>query len=234
MHNGYELDRAFGIHDKVNQGNILLKYIFGMAEKYKWNKLVYFNPRVEYDKNAFHNNAPFMYGYWMNEQYFKSIEEEIRKVFKFKGIDDKNKEIADSMLNECSVSIHIRRGDYLKLPNWNVCGTKYILNAIRIIYSKVKNPKFYVFSDEPEWCKVFFEEMHIPHMVISHNTGIDSYKDMYLMHCCKHNIICNSTFSWWGAWLNSNVNKIVVAPKKWWRNCELNPSLDSWILSDID
>lgn len=162
----------------------------------------------------------FLIGYWQSEQYFKPIEKLIRQEFLFKyPLDQVNKKIADKISSVNSVSLHVRRGDYVNTPQFSnsnngLCSLEYYQNGIALISQKVVNPVFFVFSDDIEWVKaniVMPEHLEI----ISGNAGKQSFIDMQLMSLCRHNIIANSSFSWWGAWLNCNSDKIVVAPKQW-------------------
>ena len=152
-------------------------------------------------------------------KYFEGIENDIKKDFRFKNqLDNKNLEILNEIENSNSISIHIRRGDYMSPENYNMYGCiatpTYYKKAIKVIEEKVENPTFFVFSNDMDWVK---KNIQINSRVfyIDINSGNGSYKDMQLMSNCKHNIIANSSFSWWGAWLNENKNKIVIAPKKW-------------------
>ena len=116
-----------------------------------------------------------------------------------------------------SISIHVRRGDYLSNADiYYICDETYYLNSIKNICKKVNNPTLYIFSDEPNWfgnhVKTDYKTVYV-----SHNKGSNSYEDIYLMSLCQHHIIANSSFSWWGAWLNPNPNKIVIAPKRWFK-----------------
>jgi len=132
-------------------------------------------------------------------------------------------------LDENSVSIHIRRGDYLKPPVLEYHGVlpiSYYYNAIEIIRNKYKDITFYFFSDDEEFVKNNFTKIE-PKIYIYDNNGENSWKDMYLMKSCKHHIIANSSFSWWGAWL-SDRDGITCAPKYWF-----NPKIAKFEISDF-
>lgn len=157
----------------------------------------------------------YYHGYWCNERYFCDIKDKVFESFKFPKLDKKNSGIADKIMNTDSVSIHVRRGDYLKVQNsmfQGICTKQYYEKAIEVIHGKIEKPVFYVFSDDIYWCKEKFT--HDNFEFIDWNKGLNSFRDMQLMSLCKNNIIANSTFSWWGAWLNSNPKKIVCAPIK--------------------
>jgi hypothetical protein len=123
--------------------------------------------------------------------------------------------------NEESVSIHVRRGDYISIPKNNelyeTCSESYYSEAMNLVKAKFPNAVFYVFSDEPEWFRKNVK-VNVPLVYVTHNVGEKSYEDLILMSQCKHNIIANSSFSWWGAWLNDNKNKVVIAPQKWFKD----------------
>jgi len=159
----------------------------------------------------------YMTGTWMSEKYFKDIEDIIRKAFTFRSPQTgKNKEFAKTILNTESVSVHIRRGDYVTDPKisgmYIIPSLDYYMECAKYIASRVKSPHFFVFSDDARWVK---ENLRLPFQstYVDHNTGLASYEDMRLMSQCKHNIIANSSFSWWGAWLNTNPDRIVCAPE---------------------
>jgi len=165
----------------------------------------------------------YFLGFWQNPAYFIGYEDKIRDLFSPK---DKNvicskesTEIINSQYE--TVSIHFRRGDYLTSGFIEPVEKDFYINAIEIIKQKVKNPFFYIFTNDPEW---FENEMKIdiPHKLITGNVDKNAYIDILLMSKCKHNIIANSTFSWWGAWLNENPDKCVIAPKKWYADEKRN------------
>ncbi len=167
----------------------------------------------------------YLDGYWQSEKYFIDIARIIHKEFSVKNPQTgKNKEIADKILSCHSVSIHIRRGSYV-LPPYNsfhgTCSIEYYHRCINHLVQKVKNPHFFIFSDDPEWVS---ENLHINHPVtyINHNGVAGDYEDLRLMTQCNHHIIANSTFSWWGAWLSKNNNKIILTPNPWFRNSQLD------------
>jgi hypothetical protein len=157
----------------------------------------------------------YLRGYWQSWKYFQTIEPLIRKQFTINNryLSDKVKAFADRIQLSESVCIHIRRTDYTKQQHAHigVLPLSYYCNAIRYIVDKKKEPVFYVFSDEPEWC-IKNLKMDKKNHVVQGNTTIE---DLYLMIRCKHHIIANSTYSWWGAWLNTNPDKIVITPDIW-------------------
>lgn len=174
-----------------------------------------------FDLNASIQKLPVYFsGFWQTEQYFESIAETIRKDFQFNvAMDSQTEVIAREIVNCNSVSIHFRRGDYLTSivtrEIHGICSLDYYLSAKQVIDEKVNPDKYFIFSDDIEWVKQNFQAPLDKSVFVNHNTGINSWQDMYLMSLCKHNIVANSSFSWWGAWLNANQNKQVVAPEPW-------------------
>ena len=154
-------------------------------------------------------------GYWQSEKYFTDIKDTVRKHFRFRTdlLNERTKECASHLCETASVSIHIRRGDYLNESGWDKSETDFYQQAQSYILKQEEHPVFYVFSDDMEWCRTRFKGEN--YRLVDWNTGNDSWQDMYLMSQCKHNIIANSSFSWWGAWLNNNPQKIVIAPEQW-------------------
>lgn len=166
----------------------------------------------------------YLDGFWQSELYFKFYEEEIRSDLEFNAeIKNKNKDLANKINSLNSVSLHVRRGDYVSLASANqfhgLCSLDYYNEAVKTIADKAGAIELFVFSDDQTWCKQNLKFNFPIHFVETN----DAYSDMYLMTQCKHNIIANSSFSWWGAWLNANENKVVVAPKKWFNE----PSIDT-------
>lgn len=175
-----------------------------------------------FDKQIF--NCPgYLYyeGYFQNEKYFKHLREALLKSFSLKApyneLDENNQKVLNEILKTNSVSLHVRRGDYATLNYVNkihgLCSLDYYKKAIEHMAKKVKNPHFFLFSDDIEWV-IKNLKLNYPFTVVDFNQE-KGWLDMHLMKNCKHNIIANSSFSWWGAWLNENPEKIVIAPKKW-------------------
>ncbi|MEI9933483.1 MAG: alpha-1,2-fucosyltransferase [Ferruginibacter sp.] len=216
-HNGYELEKVFGLHpdyastsEKITAKAIskfFLKPFNHPYDEKKWG-YGYYNERVA--------NLHFGYlkGYWQTEKYFKAIEEKIKKQFIFPSLtDEENITTLKKITATNSVSIHIRRGDYLHSNRDWAMNIDYYKNAIQLINQKIQDPYFFIFSDDMNWVK---ENIILENVVfVDWNKKENSFIDMQLMSACKHNIIANSSFSWWGAWLNANPNKIVIAPDNW-------------------
>lgn len=157
----------------------------------------------------------FMVGYFQNERFFKKYAADIRNLFAFQGdLPIETEKLKTEIESQNAVSIHIRRTDYVSSGYYYVLSVGYYKRAMKYIARNVDNPHFYIFSDDIDWVENNMD-FNYPHTFVKINKGRDSYLDMYLMSLCKHNIIANSTFSWWGAWLNKNPDKIVIAPDVW-------------------
>lgn len=236
-HNGFELEDVFGIvgpYNKnrcefsVNSNSIFIRMVQKMlrarisydTEYYEHKELSFINSRI--------NTNAFLIGFWQDVRYIKPIEDKLKKKFKFREVDSKNKKFLEKISSRNTVSIHVRRGDYLLSDLLSsICNTDYYRRAIEVINKYVDNPLYIFFSDDPNWCKNEFSDLDA--VFVDWNIGEDSYIDMYLMSKCNHNIIANSTFSWWGAFLNNNPNKIVICPEKWNLKHNLNQlAFDGW------
>jgi hypothetical protein len=160
----------------------------------------------------------YMMGYWQSERYFLEQQKSIREDFRFRqAFAGFNAALAAEMSSSPSVSVHLRRGDYLSDQIMDVCSLDYYRAAAKYIEESIGRPTYYVFSDDTDWVRSHVD--FLPGATfIDHNKGLDSHKDMQLMSRCKHHIIANSSFSWWGAWLNPSPHKIVVAPSTWFRH----------------
>jgi hypothetical protein len=169
------------------------------------------------------NNCVYLDGYWQNYSYIKVIEKYLKEDFIFiQKTSKRNNDFIDTNINVNTVSLHIRRGDYISDESVNkligTCSLSYYKKAVAYILKKINKPKFIIFSDDINWCKRNLVIENAKY--IDWNKGNNSWQDMYLMSKCKHNIIANSSFSWWGAWLNNNPQKIVIAPKRWFKDKE--------------
>ncbi len=178
----------------------------------------------------------YLDGYWQSEKYFKDIEHIIRSEFTFRPEQDlQSRDIAAMIAETNSVSIHVRRGDYVSNPLTNrvhgVCGLDYYAACVRFMADRVGKPHFFVFSDEPEWAAENLRFAY-PMTFVTHNRDGREYEDLRLMSLCRHHIIANSSFSWWGAWLNARAGKIVLAPQRWFNEPDRDTSdlvPDGWI-----
>lgn len=169
----------------------------------------------------------FLIGNFQSESYFKNITQELRKDFTFlPALDKDNQEWMAKIKQKNSVSIHIRRGDYLSIAKnaqkFTSLSLEYYKNAISVIAAQISNPEFFVFSDDVQWVQQNLKLDFPTFFVTNNHTPTTAYLDMQLMSACKHHIIANSTFSWWGAWLNPNSDKIVITPKQWFTDTSIN------------
>jgi len=160
-------------------------------------------------------------GYWQSEKYFKDIEQAIRQDFTFRGTpDSENQELARMIANTNSVSLHVRRGDYVSNPRfirlYCACPLEYYRTAAAEVANRVNDPHLFVFSDDMDWARAKLRLEH-PTTFVAHNGAHKDYEDLRLMSLCRHHIIANSSFSWWGAWLCTHPEKIVMAPKRWFK-----------------
>ena len=202
--------------------NFFKRQIEFFLKNFKNPKKIIYEKNNSFDSSIFEiNDDTYLSGYWQSEKYFFEIRESIIEEFSFKK--QLNNEIllfSKEILNTESVSVHFRGRDYLKKSNHNVCNKDYYQKCFDYINDNIHNPHYFIFSDDMEWAKNF---IHIDgsHTYVDVNKWNESsIEDMRLMSLCKHNIIANSSFSWWAAWLNSFKEKRVLSPKKWFNNSE--------------
>lgn len=248
LHQGFELGKVFNCEIKIAEPKDM-KLVLG------WNCpsicqrilarsfMAFFRPKnLIYEPHPSYwsgikyvpDNA-YLVGYWQSENYFSNSSEQIRKDFSFREpLKDGNLSLQVQIAESNSVSLHIRRGDYVTNSKaaavHGLCTIEYYYSAIQFISSRIENPVFYIFSDDIRWVKENLKISFLHHF-IDGNYKEKSNIDMRLMSQCKHHIIANSSFSWWGAWLGENKNKIVVAPARWFLN---NPDIhgllpSSWV-----
>ena len=172
-------------------------------------------------------------GYWQDERYFKAIRPRIMAAFKFPDFTDRrNLETEKRLKASEAVSIHIRRGDYLDdVLFQGTCDIAYYQRAIARL-CQLKTPVFCIFSNDMAWCKVHIEPLlHGKEILyVDWNRGKESYRDLQLMTLCRHHIIANSSFSWWGAWLSKADDGITIAPQHWYaHDAKPSPAAERWI-----
>ncbi len=160
-------------------------------------------------------------GFWQSYKYLEGIEDSIRSDFTLKhGLSERGEKIVDTMHNVHAISVHIRRGDYVSDAKTNTyhgtCSPAYYKEAINFFNKKITSPVFFVFSDDITWVKSNMDFLGNEVVYVSQE-NIPDYEELILMSKCKHHIIANSTFSWWGAWLNPYKDKMVVAPRQWYK-----------------
>lgn len=243
LHNGLELERIFPISLNQAKRNPLL------ARKLTLSRFLnHYFPFIcgdcqyeyldfRYVDSIYNQRRKKRYyaGYWHNYQYIKPFRAEIMKAFTFKiPVDQKNQKLIDSISQQNSVGIHIRRGDYLKETQYQgICTLEYYKKAIDLVHGAFKAPVYYLFSNDINWCKENISPLIKDSEVvyIDWNTGKNSYRDMQLMTYCKGLIIANSSFSWWGAFLNQRQDNCIIAPKRW-KNAkyDLKIQMPEWTL----
>jgi hypothetical protein len=242
-HNGRELDKVFNLD--LAKDAAPLNIISQMADV-KWcikNRILwklrgrkhvcYVSERqLTYENYKSLPENIYLEGYWQEEHYFYEVSDLVRTAFTFsKPGDMANKAMLEKITNSESVAIHVRHGDYIKSPNtFPMCSVDYYLKAKKIIYEKINNPIFYIFSDDINWCKKNVNGGGKT-IFVCINSGKESYKDMMLMLNCKHQIIANSTFSWWSAWLNPYPQKLVIYPVSVYKTMASMPF--SWIMLQV-
>ena len=205
-----------------------------------YKRSTYIEPHYHYDENFF-STSPNVYlqGFWMSWRYFNKYEAAIRKDFTFRqNVVEHLQSFASKLRNENSVSLHIRRTDLTSAHVLKLKGllpASYYEKGIRLLQSKFPDAVFYVFSDDINWVRENIHAQNAPLHFIDKAVASSAFDDFYLLSQCRHNIIANSTFSWWAAYLNSNPGKIVIAPKKWY----IHPSVNckdvfpaEWIVMD--
>jgi len=225
LFNGFELEKVFDIYSKVSFLNKGLSFkSINFKEILNKIDITFYNfkePHFHYTSNILDiPKHSFLDGYWQSELYFKNYSKEIKKIFNFSNqLDKQNHLIANDISKNNSISIHIRRGDFLlkRNNNHNIDLKDYYLKAIDKSSKCFKNPKYFIFTDDPLWVTENFI-LDYSYIIVDVNYGTKSFFDMYLMSLCKSNIIANSSFSWWSAWLNNNEDKIVYAPKDWFND----------------
>jgi hypothetical protein len=181
--------------------------------------------RRQFDSNIYKvKDKVYLVGYWQTEKYFSCIESSLRKEIRLKEpISGQNAHMAEQIRDVNSISLHVRRGDYVSNPRYRrkfgVCSLSYYQLAIEMIARKSSNPHLFVFSDDIEWARENLETSYLI-TYVDHNSKRDAHQDLHLMSLCKHHITANSTFSWWGAWLCENPDKIVVTPERWFKQSD--------------
>lgn len=182
-------------------------------------------------------DGQYVEGYFQSEKYFSSIRNVLLETFIIKHDTSKYLKLIEKKISKskATCSIHVRRGDFINTKNKNIhgnCTLDYYFSAISYIEKRIDDVSYFIFSDDIDWVK--------SNLKLEKTIYIDNFKDriphedIYLMSLCDHNIIANSSFSWWGAWLNKNINKIVIAPKKWFvdenlQNTSTDIFCESWI-----
>ncbi len=235
LHQGFELQRIFncaaGIANEADMRDILgwqssshIRRLLLRKEMVSFRrKELVVEPQFNYWPGIKHvPNDCYLVGYWQSEKYFSESASQIRADFTFRqSLEDQNEKLTQQIISVNAVSLHVRRGDYATNPQTTathgLCTLDYYRHSIQYVAERVQQPNFFIFSDDIAWVR---DNLNFPHQsqYVDCNQGKESYNDMRLMSMCNHHIIANSSFSWWGAWLNPKRDKIVVAPKNWFAN----------------
>lgn len=213
---GHRIVLSESIDSESIYGRFELQRTFNLTRAHFYNKRdisykeTYKEERFHYDARFFKKVHDYMNfeGYFQSEKYFAHCKNVVQQEFTFHHhIQEEAKKFLEPVMHKTKVSLHVRRGDYVHQPNYHpLCGIDYYKEAINNFSD---DEQFVIISDDIEWCK---ENLPVKNAIY---TNFEPGTDMCIMSMCDHNIIANSTFSWWGAWLNLNVNKKVIAPKIW-------------------
>lgn len=218
----------------------LSRFVFRARERLKphFRRVVFSEPHFRpFNPDIFKTPTNvYLNGYWQSEKYFADIKDIIRREFTLKYEPDSyNREMIKRISSANSVSIHIRRGDYVSNPVTNrihgTCTLDYYERCVSLISRKIDKPEFFVFSDDPDWAADNLR-LDYPAVIVTHNGVIKAHEDLRLMSSCKHNILANSSFSWWAAWLNPNPDKMVYVPQQWFKRVDVHTRdliLNDWI-----
>lgn len=248
-HNGFEIDKIFQNATLEKASPLDIMKVSYYMPNFKLSRVIrklmpvrsseYIQPAKDsycYDEKALKDKThSYFEGYWMAYKYFESCRSRIQEAYAFPAFKtEENIAFAAALAKNNSVSIHVRRGDYIGLGAFaNICTLAYYRKSIAIARQHIEQPEFFVFSNDQEWCMENLKEAFddAPVHFVNNNKGKESYRDMQLMSMAHCNILANSSFSWWGAFLNSREEQIVLAPSKWMndRDCSSLYS-DKWII----
>ena len=232
-HNGFEIEKVFP-HARIQLANwkqiikvsyyipnyILFRFARRILPQRETEYLQTTKESYIYDRQALEDNNKYYFeGYWLSPKYFDFCKQSIWDVFEFPPFDTKENEVLKGkLLKDNSVSIHVRRGDFLNIPVLrDICTLDYYNKAIALAKRMVLNPVFFIFSSDQEWCKNNLKDTLGDSEVIfvANNFGNKSYRDMQLMSLARCNILANSSFSWWASYLNRREDHITIVPNKW-------------------
>jgi hypothetical protein len=205
-----------------------------LVKPYYKRRIVY-ERDLSFDENMWNvDEDAYLAGYWQDLRYFSDHENVIRDDLRFKHDPDPlNEAYLKKITDVESVGIHVRRGDYLTdkftVEQVGMADMKYYRNAIEYIYQNSTDPRYFVFTDDPDWVRTHFD-VSVKYELIAHNGQEKGYEDLRLLSACCHQVISNSSFGWWGAWLNNNKDKIVVAPKVWRKNGPDMFKPENWVI----
>lgn len=242
----FELDK-FNIHAKIADERILKNFNFNenkTSVKLKkllpglFGKMIFNEHQFNFHSNFLKFPAnTYLNGYWQSERYFNSFRGKLLDEITLNNPLTKGAVAIDQKIQSTtSVSLHVRRGDFVSLKSANHfhghLELEYYKLAVEKINLKIKNATFFIFSDDMDWCRANFDFIASKEFIDGEGNNITTHEELILMSHCKHNIIANSSFSWWGAWLNQNADKIVIAPQNWFADKKINTNdliPSSWI-----
>ena len=243
-HHGFEIGRVFQAEYETATLSDIAKLAYPYPNFLSWRigsrilpirkTMLKEKQNLSIEKQLFDKTKDTYYdGYWQHCYYFNDCKSLIQKTYSFPPFDnEKDRNIAKQSTNCESVAIHVRRGDYIKDKIFkNICTIEYYIAAIQEMYARLSPDIFYIFSNDITWCRQYLEQyIKNPIVYIDWHSETDSFRDMQLMSMCKHHIIANSSFSWWGAWLHEGNDHFVICPNKWTNLDNLcSPALESWI-----
>ncbi len=233
----YELNH-FLIDDRVRfphgSNNFLIRTWYKFSNffyKKRYKSFVDENPFVFDERINYIGDNTYLSGYWQSERYFSQYRKELLTLFQPKKVSQAASEWLKAVQGETSVSVHVRRGDYVALGV--DVNSNYYHQAIKLIEEKVRNPKFFVFSDDLQFAQTMLEEVGIKnYRLVEYQSDNGTVEDMLIMSRCRHHVIANSSYSWWGAWLNENQDKIVICPEYRQWTGDFYP--EEWVKIKID
>ncbi len=193
-----------------------------------FNKMVFNESQTSFHEQFFKLPAnTYLNGYWQDENYFSTHRELLLKEFDLRKKSSSYQSLIEQVTSGNSISIHVRHGDYLTLDTANafhgVLPLTYYLEAVEYFTKTNQDFTFFIFSDDLDWCRKNLGFITNAHFIDGKKLGISSQEELLTMSHCQHNIIANSSFSWWAAWLNTNKNKTVIAPHYWFNKMQEQP-----------
>lgn len=242
-HNGYELENVFPSVEPYRELSRMAKSYYTSLGRLRKNRFIFrrkfphrimlfpferVSPEINFqyypDVFAKPEKNQYFSGAFQSYRYFEDCRLQLLKDFAFdeSKLSEQTRQTAQRTKACNSISIHVRRGDYMA-PLWyenlgSICSTDYYRRAIAEMERHVEEPRYFVFSDDIDYVR---NNLDLPHAeYVNFNHATDSWQDMYLMSQCRHHIIANSSFSWWGAWLDKSDEKVVIAPNKWWASLD--------------
>lgn len=195
--------------------------------RYFLKHFFYHEESFSFISEVFQKKALYFEGFWQSEKYFKDIADEIREEISLKENMSEHSQAIDKEISRTkAISLHIRRYAHENSKPWfGFCSLEYYKKAAEIIVQKMPDAHFFIFSDNYDWVRENFKDFDHPYTLVE-NSNEQNCDDIILMSHCKHHIIANSSFSWWGAWLNPSPTKIVIAPKVWFAHAKKNNTKD--------